>query len=144
AELRGPVTRADRQIHALAGAVPERECAVQVFGIGWIAVAEAVPAFPNPVQVGVMQIEERVTADRGEVGHVAAECEMGQEMRVDVKPGIEALIPVRRVDIDLLVEDVEVDPVPIELIDPFARIDPEPAGAVKQRAAWVPEGGGGG
>ena len=68
--------RADRQIHALAAPVPERELAVEVFGIGWIAVAEPVPAFPNPVQVGVMEIEERVTADRGEVGHIAPECEM--------------------------------------------------------------------
>src|SRR5690242_20222650 len=61
AELRGTITRADREICTLAAPVPERELAVEVFGIGWIFVAETVPAFPNPVHVGVMEVEEGVT-----------------------------------------------------------------------------------
>ena len=64
AELSGTISRADREIHALAAPVRERERAVEVLGIGRIAVPEPVPAFPDPVQVGVMEIEERVPADR--------------------------------------------------------------------------------
>ena len=142
AELRDAVTCADRQIHALAAPVPERELAVEVFGIGWIFVAEAVPAFPNPVQIAVMQIEERVTADRGEVGHIAPEGDVSEEMRVLVHPGVEPKAAGRRVDVQLLVEAVQTEPIPPECIDPFAPIDPRPAGAVIERGARVSEHGG--
>ena len=104
AELRGTVSRADRQIHALAASVRVRELAIEVFGIGWILVAEPVPAFPEPVDVGVMEIEERVAADRGEVGHVAPEGDMSEEVRVLVEPGVEPKAAGRRVDVELLVE----------------------------------------
>ena len=114
AELRSTVGRADRQIHALAAPVPVRELAVEVFGIGWIFVAEPVPAFPDPVHVGVMEIEHRVAADRGEFGHVASEGEMSEEMRVLVETGIEPEVAVGRVDVKLLVEGVQIDPVPIK------------------------------
>src|SRR4026207_2208900 len=58
-ELRGAVTRADRQIHALAASVPVRELAIQVVGIGRIGVAEAVPAFPQGSAVGVLGLAAR-------------------------------------------------------------------------------------
>ena len=63
-------------------------------------------------------------------------------MRVDVEPGIEPKAAGRRVDVQLLVEGVQSEPVLIERIDPFAPIDPGPASAVIQRAARVPEHGG--
>src|SRR5918996_846822 len=142
AELCSTITGADRQIHALAASVPVRERAVEVFGIGGILVAEPIPAFPDPVHVRVMEIEERVRADRGEVGHVAAECDMSEEVRVLVHPGIEPKVAGRRVDVKLLVEGVQREPAPEGCIDPFAPIHPEPARAVVQRAARVPEHGG--
>ena len=142
AELRGTITRADRQIRALAASVPVRELAIEVLGIGGILVAEPIPAFPDPVDVGVMEIEHRVASDRGEFGHVAAEGEMGEEVRVLVHPGIEPEVAGRRVDVELLVEGVQIDPVLVEGVDPFAPIHPGPARAVVQRGARVPEHGG--
>src|SRR6187200_3310040 len=82
AELRGAVARTDGQIHALAASIPVRELAVQVFGIGGILVAEPIPAFPKPIDVGVMDIEHRVAADRGEFSHITPECEVCEEMWV--------------------------------------------------------------
>ena len=76
AELRDTVGRADWQIDALAAPVSICKRAIEILGIGWIGVAESIPAFPNPVQVGVMEIEQRVTADRGEIGHVAPDGEV--------------------------------------------------------------------
>ena len=125
--------RADRQIDALAASVPVRELAVEVFGIGRIRVAEPIPALPQPIDVGVMEIEDRVAADGGEFGHVAPEGEVREEVRVLVEPGIEAEAAGRRVDVELLVQGVQIDPVPVEGVDPFAAVDPEPAGAVVQR-----------
>src|SRR4029450_2726913 len=129
AELRGPVTRTDRQIHPLAASVAVRELAVEEFGIGWIGVSQPVPAFPQSIDVRVMQIEERVASDRGEFGHVAPEAEMREEVRVLIEPGIEAKAPLRRVDVELLVQRIETDPVSIEVVDPFTGIDPEPRGS---------------
>src|SRR5580692_5914786 len=91
AELRNTVGRGDWQIDALAAPVSICKRAVEIFGIGWIGVAESIPAFPNPVQVGVMEIEQGVTADRGEIGHIASDCKMRQEMRVGVQLGIKAV-----------------------------------------------------
>src|SRR4030095_708440 len=71
AELGGTITRADRQIRALAASVPVRELAIEVFGIGWILVAKPVPALPQPVDVGVMEIEHRAGSDRGELRQIA-------------------------------------------------------------------------
>src|SRR4029453_6638521 len=88
AELRRAVSRADGQIDALAAPVAVRELAVQVFGIGGIGATQPVPALPEPVDVGVMDIEHRVAADGGEFGHVAPECEMCKEVGVLVEPGI--------------------------------------------------------
>src|ERR1035438_9545605 len=59
AELRGTISRAHRQVHTLAAPVTVRELAIEVFGIGWILIAEPVPALPQPVDVGVMDIEHR-------------------------------------------------------------------------------------
>ena len=142
AELRGAVSRADGQIDALAAPVAVRELAVQVFGIGGIGVSQPVPAFPEPVDVGVMEIEHRVAADRGEFGHVAPECEMSEEVGVLIEPRIEPKAAVRRVDVELLVEGVQTDPVTVEVVDPFAPIDPEPARSVEQRGARLTEHGG--
>ena len=142
AHLRGTITRADRQIRALVASVPVREHAIEVFGIGWILVAEPAPAFPNPVHVGVMEIEHRVAADRGEFGHIAAEGEVGEEVRVLVHPGIEPKVAVRRVDVKRLVQGAQIDPLFVEDIDPFAPIDPGPARAVVERGARDPEHGG--
>src|SRR6202040_611583 len=142
AELRGTVARADRQIHALTASVAVRELAIEVFGIGWILVAEPAPALPQPVDVGVMEIEHRVGSDRGEFGHIASEGEMSEEVRVLMETGIEPKAAVWRVDVELLVESVQRDPVPIERIDALAAIHPEPASAVVQRAARDPEHGG--
>ena len=79
AERRGTVGRADRQIRALAASVPVRELAIQVLGIGGIGVAEPIPAFPNAVDVGVMQVEERVASDGREFAHVPPEREMREK-----------------------------------------------------------------
>ena len=67
---------------------------------------------------------------------------MSKEVRVLVHPGIEPKVAGRRVDVQLLVEGVQSEPVPVEFIDAFAPIDPGPASAVVQRAARVPEHGG--
>src|ERR1700686_2351364 len=104
AELRGAVGRADRQIDPLAASVAIRELAIEVFGIGWILVAKPVPALPQPVDVGVMDIEHRVGSDRGEFGHIASEGEMSEEVGILVEPGIEPKAAVWRVDVKLLVE----------------------------------------
>src|ERR1700674_1373235 len=138
-ERRGTVARADRQIPALAASVAVGELAIEVSGVGWILVAKPVPALPQPVDVGVMEIEHRVGSDRGEFGHIASEGEMSEEVRVLIETGIEPQAAVWRVDVELLVESVQRDPVPIERIDAFAPIHPEPASAVVQRAARVPE-----
>src|SRR4029453_1262253 len=142
AELRGAGTRADGQIDALAAPVAVRELAVQVFGIGGIGAAQPVPALPEPVDVRVMDIEHRVAADGGEFGHIAPECEMSKEVGVLVEPGIEPKAALRRIDVELLVERVQTDQVSVEVVDPFAPIDPEPARSVVQRAAWLTEHGG--
>ena len=141
AELRNTVGRADWQIDALAAPVSIGKRAVEVFGIGWIGVAESIPAFPNPVQVGVMEIEQRVTADRGEIGHIASDCKMRQEMRVGVQLGIKAVAARWRVDVKVLVESVQTQPVPVKYVDPFAAVDPGPARAVIQCGARSPEHG---
>src|ERR1700686_832019 len=139
AELRGTVARADRQIHALAASVAVGELAIEVFGIGWILVAKPVPALPQPVDVGVMEIEHRVGSDRGEFCHIASESEMSEEVGVLIETGIEPQAAVWRVDVELLVESVQRDPVPIERIDTLAVIYPEPASAVIQGGARNPE-----
>src|SRR5258706_10089990 len=95
AERRGTVARADRQIHALAASVAVRELAIEVFGIGWVLVAKPVPALPQPVDVGMMEIEHRVGSDRGEFGHIAPEREVSKEVGVLVEPGIEPKAAVR-------------------------------------------------
>src|SRR6476659_8574141 len=89
-----------------------------------------------------MQIENRVTADRGEVGHIATNRDVSEEMRILVHAGVEPKATRRRVDIKLLIEAIQTEPIPPECIDPFAPVDPRPAGAVIERAAWVPEHGG--
>src|ERR1700693_4166998 len=89
AELRGTVARADRQIHSLAASVAVRELAIEVFGIGWILVAKPVPALPQWVKGGVMEIEHRVASDRGEFGHISYEGEVSKEVRVLMETGIE-------------------------------------------------------
>src|SRR6202045_55562 len=139
AELRRTVASADRQIRALTASVAVRELAIEVFGIGWILVAKPVPALPQPVDVRVMEIEHRVAADSGEFGHIASEGEMSEEVRVLIETGIEPQAAVWRVDVELLVESVQRDPVPIERIDALAVVYPEPASAVVQRAARDPE-----
>ena len=89
-----------------------------------------------------MEIEQRVASDGREFGHVAPEREMREEMGVLVEPGIEPKAALRRVDVELLVEGIETDPVSVDVIDPFAPIDPEPARAVVQRGARLAEHGG--
>src|SRR6202011_4538876 len=96
------VARADRQIHTLAAPVAVRKLAIEVFGIGWIRVAEPVPALPQTVDVGVMEIGHRVASDRGEFGHIASEGEMSEEVRVLIETGIEPQAAVWRVDVELL------------------------------------------
>src|SRR6476659_4833965 len=135
AELGDPVSRADRQIHALAVPVPVCELPVQVLRIGWILVAEPVPALPDPVQVAVMEVEDRVTADGGEVGHVAPERDVSEEMRVLVQPGVEAEVAGGRIDVELLVQAIQTEPALPEYIERFAPIYPEPAGGVVERGA---------
>src|SRR4029077_18978821 len=142
AELRGTVGRAHQQIRALAASVAVGELAIEVLGIGWILVAEPVPALPQPVDVGVMEIEHRVGSDRGEFGHISSEGEMSEEVWVLIETGIESQAAVWRVDVELLVKGVERDPVPIERIDALAVVYPEPASAVVQRAARYAEHGG--
>src|ERR1700736_499844 len=78
AELRSTISRADRQIRTLAASVTVRELAIEVFGIGWIVVAEAAPALPQPVDVGVMEIKHRVASDGREFGHIASEGAMSE------------------------------------------------------------------
>ena len=56
--------------------------------------------------------------------------------------GLKPKVARRRVDVELLVEGVQRDPVSVERIDPFAPIDPEPASAVVEGGARVPEHGG--
>src|ERR1700726_3861834 len=99
AERRGTVARADRQIHALAASVAVRELAIEIFGIGWIFIAKPVPALPQPVDVGVVEIEHRVGSDRGEFGHIAPEREMSKEVGVLIETGIEPQAAIRRVDV---------------------------------------------
>ena len=89
-----------------------------------------------------MEIEERVASDGREFAHVAPEREMREEVGVLVEPGIEPKAALRRVDVELLVEGIETDPVSVDVIDPFAPIDPEPARAVVQRGARLAEHGG--
>src|ERR1700674_5050018 len=60
-------------------------------------------------------------------------------MRVSVEPWIKPKAAIGRVDVKLLVEDIEAEPVPVEYIDPFAPVDPGPASAVIQRAPRVHE-----
>src|ERR1700730_6164197 len=117
AELRGTVARADRQIHALAASVAVRERTIEVFGIGWILVAKPVPALPQPVDVGVMEIEYRVASNRGEFGHISPDGEVSKEVGILIDSWIEPQAAVRRVDVKLLVEGVQRDPVLVDLID---------------------------
>ena len=105
-ERRSAIGHADRQIRALAASVSVRELAIEVSGISRILIPEPVPAFPEAVDVGVMQIEHRVSADGGEIGHVASEANMSKEMRVYVQPGIEPKVAVGPIDVKLLVEGV--------------------------------------
>src|ERR1700693_1293296 len=141
AERRSTVGHTDRQIRPLAASVSVRELAIEVSGISRILIPEPVPAFPEAVDVGVMQIEHRVSADGGEIGHVAPEANMSEEVRVYVQSGIEPEVAVGPIDVKLLVKGVQVDPVLERCINASAAIDPEPARTVIQRAAWVPEHG---
>jgi hypothetical protein len=77
-----------------------------------------------------MEIEERISADRGEVGHIATDCDVGEEMRVLVQPGVEPKAAGRRVDVKLLIEAVQTEPSHPECVDPVTTVDPRPAGAV--------------
>src|SRR5579863_9160841 len=60
AERRGTIGRAHRQIHALAASVAIRELSIEVVGIGGILVPQPIPAFPESVDIGVMEIENWV------------------------------------------------------------------------------------
>src|SRR4030095_9738791 len=80
-------------------------------------------------------------ADGGEVGHVAPECDVSEEMGVLVEPGVEAEAAGGRGDVKLLFRATQTQPAPPEHIDPFARIYPGPAGGVVERAARQPEHG---
>ena len=136
-ERRSAIGHADRN-PALAASVSVRELAIEVSGISRILIPEPVPAFPEAVDVGVMQMEHWVSADRGEIGHVAPEANMSEEVRVYVQSGIEPEVAVGPIDVKLLVKGVQVDPVLERSINTSAAIDPEPARTVIQRAAWVP------
>src|ERR1700757_417963 len=57
AELRRPVCGTDWQIHALAAPVSICKRAFEILGIVWIRVTEPIPAFPEAVDVRVMEIE---------------------------------------------------------------------------------------
>src|ERR1700686_1727268 len=140
-ERRSTVGHADRQIRALAASVSVGELAIEVSGISRILIPEPVPAFPEAVDVGVMQIEHRVSADGGEIGHVTPEANMSEEVRIYVQSGIEPEVAVGPIDVKLLVEGVQVDPVLERCIDASAAIDPKPARTVIQRAAWDTEHG---
>src|ERR1700732_2272828 len=98
-ERRGTVARAARQIHALAASVAVGELAIELFGIGWILVAKPVPALPQPVDVGVMEIEHRVASNRGEFRHISSEGKVSKEVGVLIEPGIEPKAAVRRIDV---------------------------------------------
>jgi hypothetical protein len=89
AKLRGTVARAHRQVYTFAASVTVRELAIEVIGIGRILVAEPVPALPQTVDVGVMEVEHRIASDRREFSHVAAESEVSKEVGVLVEPRIE-------------------------------------------------------
>src|SRR5256885_4913385 len=86
-----------------------------------------------------MEEEEEVPADSGKIRHVAAECDMSKEVRILVEPGAETEAACRRVDIELLIETVQTQPIHPEVVDPFAAIDPRPASAVKERTPWIAE-----
>jgi len=62
-------------------------------------------------------------------------------MRVEVKSRIEPNVAVGRVDVTCLIKSVQIDPVLIKRIDPFAAIDPGPASAVIEGGAGIPEHG---
>src|SRR3984893_2141311 len=141
AKRRSTVGHADRQIRALAASVSGRETAIEVSGISRILIPEPVPAFPEAVDVGVMQIEHRVSTDGGEIGHVASEANMSEEVRIYVQSRIEPEVAVGPIDVKLLVESVQVDPVLERCVNASTAIDPEPARTVIQRAAWIPEHG---
>src|ERR1700722_16203079 len=129
-ERRSAIGHADRQIRALAASVSVRELAIEVSGISRILIPEPVPAFPEAVDVGVMQIKHRVSAAGGEIGHVAPEANMSEEVRIYVQSGIEPEVAVGPIDVKLLVEGVQVDPVLERCINASAAIDPEPARTV--------------
>ena len=99
-ERRSAIGQADRQIRALAASVSVRELAIEVSGISRILIPQPVPALPEAIDVGVMQIEHRVCADGGEIGHVAPEANMSKEMRVYVQSGIEPEVAVGPIDIE--------------------------------------------
>ena len=142
AHLSRTIGLADRQIHGLPASVSVGKLAVEILGIGGILVAQPVPAFPQPVRCwrgGDRRVGS--ASHRGEFRHVAAECEMSEEVRVLVQVGLKPEAAVRRVDVKLLVEGIQADPVPVQEVDPFAGIDPGPASAVEQRAARNPEHG---
>src|SRR5437763_13225772 len=86
-----------------------------------------------------MEIAHRVASNRGEFGHSAPEGEVSKEVGVLVEAGIEPKAAGRRVDVELLVEGVQREKALIDHIDALAAIHPEPASAVVQRAARVPE-----
>src|SRR3984957_7805394 len=140
-EGRSPIGLADRQIRALAASVSVRELAIEVSGISRILIPEPVQAFPEAVEVGRVQIEHPMDADGGEIGHIAPEANMSKEMRVYVQPGIEPEVAVGPIDVKLLVEGVQIDPVLERCIDASAAIDPKPARTVIQRAARDTEHG---
>ena len=66
---------------------------------------------------------------------------MRQEMRVGVQLGIKAVAARWRVDVKVLVESVQTQPVPVKYVDPFAAIDPGPARAFIQCGARSPKHG---
>src|SRR3984957_7517689 len=129
-ERRSAIGHADRQVRALAASVSVRELAIEVSRIGRIFIPEPIPAFPEAVDVGMMQIEHRASADGGEIGHVAPEANMSEEVRVYVQSGIEPEVAVGSIDVKLLVKSIQVDPVLERCINASAAIDPEPARTV--------------
>src|ERR1700729_312909 len=56
-ERRSAIGHADRQVRALAASVSVRELAIEVSRISRIFIPEPIPAFPEAVDVGMMQIE---------------------------------------------------------------------------------------
>src|SRR4030095_11585214 len=95
-----------------------------------------------PGEFAVMEIEDRVTADGGKVGHVAPESDVSEEMRVLVQPGVEAEVAGGRIDVELFIKAIQTEPALPEYIERFAPIYPEPAGSIVERGARLPEGGG--